>query len=177
MHYIRFLKVPRLVRIGRDQRTLNAKFTITTDLGESFLATDVDVEVLLEDSAGNSVPSSKPIRYSWLGNNGMRALEVSIPIPKKHAGLVKMTVGPIDARYTVTTFTEILNSSPHGGIAAVHSMSLNVDSTASTAEPLAERRFGSNSGNISIWEETGESIARHIWYALFQVRALSFFPH
>lgn len=170
MHYIRFLKVPRLVKTGKgDQRIVSAKITITTDLGESFLLADVGIEVLLEDSAG-IVLEGKPIRYSWDGRNGMRALEVSIPVPKRQTGFVKMSIRPGDREYVVNSYADVLNTSSHGGIATVYSMPVNLDANDVT-EALAERRFVTESGNISIWEETGESIARHIWYDIsHQVR-------
>ncbi|KAE8453642.1 hypothetical protein EG329_009153 [Mollisiaceae sp. DMI_Dod_QoI] len=164
MHYIRFLKVPRLIRTGKDQRTLVAKVTITTDLGESFLASNVAIEALLEDPAGVPVPTTRPTRYTWDGKNGMRSLEVSIALPKRCTGLVKMSVRPVDRKYAVDTFQDALGTSGHGGIAAVRSIEIAVESN-NAAAPLAERRFITGSGAISIWEETGESIARHIWDA------------
>lgn len=174
MHYIRFLKAPRLVRGSRGQKTLNAKITITTDLGESFLAADVGVEVFLEDLQRSVLLASKPISYSWLGRNGMRALGISVPVPRSHAGGLKMCVRPIEARYSVGSFGGIFDSSPrHAGIVAVYSTALDVSSN-SVNEPLAERRFETNTGSIRIWEETGESIARHIWYAYSRY---VFLPH
>ena len=167
MHYIRFLKVPRVLQQGRDQKTLSAKITITTDLGESFLGADVGVEVFLSDLSGTIIPGSKPISYSWLGRNGMRALEISIATPKSHRGGLKMCIHPKDARYSVESFNSIFTSSSSllGGIVAVHSTTINLDSNTAT-EALAERQFKTPMGGIiSIWEETGESIARHIWYA------------
>ena len=50
-----------------------------------------------------------------------------------------------------------------GGVVGVRSIGVDVNSS-STSAPLAERRFGMGKWEISIWEETGESIARHIWY-------------
>jgi hypothetical protein len=56
MHYIRFLKSPKLVRVRIDARdgrqTIEAKVTVTTDLGESFLAADIGLVVCLVDGEG-----------------------------------------------------------------------------------------------------------------------------
>lgn len=165
MHYIRFLKVPRLIRTGRDQRTLTAKVTITTDLGESFLAADVLVEALLEFPSGIPIPNAKPSRHTWGGRNGMRSLEISIAMPKKHAGLLKMSVQAVERKYAdVESFQDTFSVALPGGIVAANSMPMDVNAI-DTSKALAERRFTTNLGAISIWEETGESIARHIWYA------------
>ncbi|CZR61207.1 uncharacterized protein PAC_11103 [Phialocephala subalpina] len=165
MHYIRFLKVPRLIRIGRDQRTLTAKITITTDLGESFLATDVVVEALLEFPSGVPIPNAKQSRHTWAGKNGMRSIEVSIAVPRKHTGLLRMSVRAVERKYAdVESLQDTFSPALPGGIVAVNSMPIDIDSSH-TSEALAKRRFSTNLGSISIWEETGESIARHIWDA------------
>ena len=96
MHYIRFLKVPRLVATGNGQKTINAKITITTDLGESFLRADLTVLVSLEGPG-----DEKGIRYMWEGVKGMRGLEVSVAVPRRHAGTVKMVVGPSKAKLEI----------------------------------------------------------------------------
>jgi len=68
----------------------------------------------------------------------------------------------------VDTFIAALGAGDEGGVVSVQSMSIN--STRSRDDvPLALRRFTARTKmkGVSIWEETGESIARHIWYDLF----------
>lgn len=172
MYYIRFLKVPRLVRIGRDQRTLTAKITITTDLGESFLAADVLIEALLTFPSGISMPNTKSKQQTWAGKNGMRSLELRIAVPRKHKGYLEMSVRAVEQKYAAAeSFQDTFSPSLPGGIVAVNSMPIDVD-IIDTSKALVERRFTTNLGAISIWEETGESIARHIWYACTPGRSL-----
>jgi hypothetical protein len=56
-----------------------------------------------------------------------------------------------------------------GGIVSVRSMEIDVQSGQAEGTGMAERVFRSSVRNdwteIHIWEETGESIARHVWYA------------
>jgi hypothetical protein len=79
-----------------------------------------------------------------------------------------LLIRPEKACHQVITFTDVLDATGEGGVVAVRSMS--IDTSLSKKEkfevPLALRSFKNGSGTryISIWEETGESIARHIWY-------------
>ena len=60
-----------------------------------------------------------------------------------------------------------INREGEGGVVPVRSESFALSGETGTASsvPMAERRFTHNSVKVRIWEETGESIARHIWYA------------
>jgi hypothetical protein len=173
MHYIRFLKLPRALPDG--PRNLTAKITITTDLGEAFLATDVVLLVELEDASGRPVGGSKR-EYMWKGSIGMRALEVVTPVTARSPA-VWMLVRPKEEEYAVDRFEMALRaveveerSDDRGGIVAVRSMAIDLTGKKTTPTRLAERAFSSGNGNtevkVHIWEETGESIARHIWYAM-----------
>lgn len=182
MHYIRFLKPPRFVRSasGAGPATLSAKITITTDLGESFLAIDLALVVELEIDDGNGkrrIVDVPGLEYVWKGRNGMRALEVSVRVPlskAKQAGrILKMLVRPKESRHTVDTFVDVLRGAGQeeededaGGVVAVRSMDVY---TSNNGVGMAERLFAEGKGDekieVCIWEETGESIARHIWYA------------
>jgi len=76
MHYIRFLKTPK-VSPGSSPE-LSARITVTTDLGESFLCIDISLsaEVWLEDGTNCLLARS----FRWKGGNGMRSLDISLPI-------------------------------------------------------------------------------------------------
>lgn len=176
MHYIRFLKPPRLS--STHPNSISAKITITTDLGESFLPIDVPLLVDLEDESGRVLNGSKT-EALWMGSRGMRALEVVLALHVR-SGNVRMFFRPKEERYAVDGFESLLEykhgsnddseeDGENGGIVAVRSMHIDVTGKNSTQARLAERVFTSGSGtsakNLRIWEETGESIARHIWYA------------
>ena len=178
MHYIRFLKSPKLVRVRVDARdgrqTIDAKVTVTTDLGESFLAADIGLVVCLVDGDGkNTLGPGK--KYLWNGRNGMRSLEVSVPVARVlRTGRVRMVVSPKEELYKVGTFEQVLggeatNEDESGGVISVRSMEINLQDGKPVGTGMAERVFTSTAGDttkeIHIWEETGESIARHVWYA------------
>jgi hypothetical protein len=178
MHYVRFLKSPKLVRVRIDARdgkqTVDAKVTVTTDLGESFLAADIGLVVCLIDGDGKYTlgPGKK---YLWNGRKGMRSLEVSVPVARLlRTGRVRMVVGPKEERYKAGAFEEVLggeatNEDESGDVVAIRSMEINLRDGKPVGTGMAERVFTSTAGDtikeIHIWEETGESIARHVWYA------------
>lgn len=177
MHYIRFLKPPRMQR-GGSAPQLAAKVTLTTDLGESFLWADVKLAVELVDSDGNTKLLPKVKEYLWKGSEGMRSLEVSLPIPiskgrrtAQTGGIhsVRMLVRPVSENHAVDTFTAVLGPG-EGGLMAVRSMAIETNPPQNTSiipsVSLAERVINLGKSELHIWEETGESIARHIWYAL-----------
>lgn len=181
MHYIRFLKPPRLLggRRGNAPSVLKAKVTVTTDLGESFLWANVDLVVELTDGTGKRV-LERGKGYTWKGSEGMRSLQVELLIPafrcKESGGMLRMLVRPKEDFLAVENFERMLgDSNEHedtgkmGCVMAVRSMAIEIPSNQSlpisTTTSMAERTFRFGKSEIHIWEETGESIARHIWYA------------
>ena len=175
MHYIRFFKSPRLVL--NSPAVLSAKITVTTDLGESFLCANVALLVELESEDGKILQSPKPREFAWKGTEGMRSLDISLPIPmskeKATAGeYVKMLVRPKNAKHAIISFEDVLSATYvgdcGGGIVAVRSMSTDIRPSPNRQKKavggMAERVFTYGDKQIRIFEETGESIARHIWY-------------
>ncbi|TGO46350.1 hypothetical protein BOTNAR_0594g00010 [Botryotinia narcissicola] len=173
MHYIRLFKQPRLLPIASSASSsspqiLSAKITITTDLGESYLMSDVKLRVEIEVD-GKSLGGGK--EYIWKGTNGMRSLEIQIPIkvPRGVEQWATMIVGPAENTYGVDSLEHVLGTSQNeGGIVKVRSRSFDLKTGATRSEGMAERVFSTGFGRrdkIHIWEETGESIARHIWDA------------
>ncbi|KUJ20698.1 uncharacterized protein LY89DRAFT_771671 [Mollisia scopiformis] len=161
MHYIRILKPPRLTT---DRKSVLAKITITTDLGDSFLASDLSV--LASVSSGPAIP------FQWSGRSGMRGLEVCVPVSGKGKGKGKgkggkerMYVRAKEGGVAVEEFKDVLKG--EAGVVGVWSAEIDV-SSPEPVERVVERRFG----DVSIWEETGESIARHIWDAGLVLSAL-----
>lgn len=178
MHYIRFLKPPRLVTSSRAQ-TLSAKITITTDLGESFLCADVSLIVELQCSDQSCVQVGNGTEFLWKGKEGMRSLEVSVRTSTRKSGCtspnLRMLVRPKEEKYAMVVFDAIVDEKnirypeDAGGIVAVWSMDIDTKTTPDNQNNgtarMAERFFTTIRKDIRICEETGESIARHIWYS------------
>jgi hypothetical protein len=172
MHYIRFLKPPRLTvnTLRAGPSSLAAKITITTDLGESFLWSNVTVIAELVAEDGHTI-IGRGKELEWKGSDGMRALEVVLQIPGRHKGDVRMLVRPKDKALGVESCANVLKGEGAGGVVVVRSMVIShteteMSSSNTIQPPLAERVFTTKEGKeLKIWEETGESIARHIWYA------------
>jgi hypothetical protein len=132
--------------------------------------TDIQLVAELEMNGNTILGTSN--EYTWKGSNGMRALEVQIPIPARRGAkfdrLVKMVVKPKDHAYTMNTFEDVLASGggDSGGVVTLRSMDMNLSSKESTAMSMAERVFitqqQSSATTLRMYEETGESIARHI---------------
>jgi len=184
MHYIRFLKPPRL--LAGSTPTVSAKVTVTTDLGESFLFSELILLVELELDDGTNV--GKGCEYLWKGQDGMRSIEVKLLVPstlRRSGKNFKMLIRPKDIIYSVDSFSAALKSyltinSKQGGVLAVRSMKIDPNPPAngqsSVVTSMAERVFRSGHREVRIWEETGESIARHIWYDYLREVCPSFPP-
>ncbi|KAB8302305.1 hypothetical protein EYC80_005741 [Monilinia laxa] len=130
---------------------------------------DVKLRAVIEV---DGAPIAAGKEYVWKGTNGMRSLEIQIPvrIPREEGRWMTMVVSPVEKVYEVDSFEVILGKSngTKGGIATVRSRGIDLKTRETRSEGLAERVFhtGFEKGEeIRIWEETGESIARHIWDA------------
>ncbi|KAG4438482.1 hypothetical protein IFR05_006050 [Cadophora sp. M221] len=167
MHYIRFLKSPKNIRDSRGNHVLSAVITITTDLGDSFLYSDMPLFVELEDTNGNRlVDGGHAKEYTWTGSDGFKGLPVEVPIGKQtiHAGgEIKMVVRAKGERRRAESFDHVLGNRPKS---AEDDGSVVTLRGSAKASGMVERVFQYGDGQkIQIWEEAGESIARHIWDA------------
>jgi len=154
VHYIRFLRTPQ---VGRGKKTIDiaAVVAVTTDLGDAYYAEDVDLLVEVTQAHGpHQMLHSQVVK--WTG--GSRASKFALCCEIKDTSL------PV--RLHVTT------DATAAAIAACHVPKLLdawSDSFALSdkqrAEPMVERQILlPNMTCLRIWEETGDSIARHIWY-------------
>jgi hypothetical protein len=160
MRYIRFLKTPRVVtEKGTDKHHIHCLVTITSDLGDSFLPYDVQLsaEVLLSD------PSEKILVWKtahW--SAGMRSLSITFPSLKSRASL-RVRVG-VEPKSAFDEYHRLCDQESRG-IVSAWSAPFTTSSGSEEAVKLVERRFRlPNHTEVHIWEETGESIARHLWY-------------
>jgi hypothetical protein len=158
MRYIRFLKPPKV-----QGQSIKALITITSDLGESFLPDDVQLCVNLRNDTTGKIYLQKKIKWSV----GMRSLPFAFDISegdirwpsRVHVSLqgascdrFEKTPDGINLPNIISAWSDILD--PSKGI--------------NEASRTVERRFmASSECTTRIWEETGESIARHLWYDIW----------
>lgn len=152
VHYIRFLSPPQVTQIEKKTITISIVVAITTDLGDTFFPEDV----LLSCAVGtqNETGIVHKQHASWTG--GSRALKVALQCPGKYASQsVRVHVFASD----LEKHHSILN------ILDVYSVPFDL-TDKQRAEPLVDRQFSlANSSLVKVREETGDSIARHIWDA------------
>jgi len=160
MRYVRFLKTPRIVVDARSpsRRHVVSLITITSDLGDSFLP--YSIQLSAELLACGSREAERLLLWSsvqWAA--GMRSVDVKLPLSQSHTSLpLRLKIG-IDAKSTCDDYNGLADNGSRGVVSAWSAPF----TLATDAARLAERRFRLSSGTVSIWEETGNSIARHLW--------------
>lgn len=154
VYYVRFLKLPKADKLG-NSTVVTAVITVTTDLGESFFNGDITLVASLHPEGSESVLVQKNLR--WRGQNRvldvelrMRSEDVEFPV-RLHVGA--KGCGALDDIHlaqlpeVVSIWSGIFD--PSGSSYATHNV---------------QRRFAFSRGApLLIWEESQESIARHIW--------------
>lgn len=156
VYYIRFLKSPRTHQ-QKGSLSISALICITTDLGDSFLAQDVDLVIILAIENPQKVLLQKSLKWKA----GKRELAISLgPLPASLAqSKLVLAVRACDTRRSQPLSSDPLYTAPLvvSGWSAPFGLQ-------HPAEKLVERRFGIEDGpDLRIWEEMGNSIARHIW--------------
>ncbi|KAI9714523.1 MAG: hypothetical protein M1820_000484 [Bogoriella megaspora] len=161
MHYIRFLKAPYIASEG-NKTLLKCLITITTDLGDAFYPEEVPVTVTLrsEDPDGDIF-----LRKNLAWSNGMRSLPIAFDITNTDVDWpARVHICKKGSPYSDHFESHHPGSPP--SIISAWSDILNPSESILEAKKLVERRFTPVSNRvISIWEETGESITRHLWDA------------
>ncbi|KAL3474653.1 UPF0665 family protein c [Aspergillus californicus] len=161
VYYIRFLKTPRLQKQKTGSIAASALICVTTDLGDAFLSQDVDLLATLHLAHNEKVICQA--RPQWQG--GKRELPIILgPLPASVSQQVMII--SVTARTAGSVSSDSLRNQ--------HNIPLVISGWSATfggpqlsvADKLVERRFNVNDAvELSIWEETGNSIARHIWDA------------
>jgi len=178
MYYIRFLKVPKLTPVGGPNGCFHfyTVIAITTDLGESFYFNDIKLFIFLNGPLSSNVHEREASQYRRLETvfwrRGMRSLAITAKLSYDCCWPARVVITP-DRGLAVTEFLDKLMLS--------HTSKISMDPAVFSAwsAPLAPtkerhvvcqasklcmRRIVSNHPiELNIWEETGESIARHIW--------------
>ncbi|EZF30522.1 family protein [Trichophyton mentagrophytes] len=169
-HYVRFLKPPRI-----ETGSIKTLVTLTTDLGDSFLADEVELRasVLRVDSENDSLKNDrrsvqciKQKNFTWTAASrqvliAIDGLQLDL---RRHA--VRLHVGPADRGghqpgpdddFAVSSAIPTVISAwspPFGG------------PDSHQADKLALRWLRTRCpAEVRIWEETGNNLARHIWDA------------
>jgi hypothetical protein len=161
MRYIRFLKTPRVaIEKGTSRNQISCLVTITSDLGDSFLPYDIQlVAEVLSLQPEEEVAVWRTVQWKA----GMRSLPITFPLKKSSkSSEFRIRVG-VEPK---AQHDEYFKLSEEGacGVVSAWSQLFGLSATAGAAEKLVIRRFKLPSGLIvSIYEETGESIARHLW--------------
>lgn len=185
MRYIRFLKPPRVVLDkNRPSAHVSCLVTITSDLGDSFLPYSltlsaeliqderltsnpalephVDIDTQLPASeillSSNSVKAWKTVQWK----EGMRSLPIILPLSRTYRqdGALVVRIGT-EPKSDADDFHRMLLEDSRGVI-SVWSAPFNLPSGAPVSRTV-ERRFRIGPRIHHIFEETGESIARHVW--------------
>lgn len=157
VYYVRFLKSPKLQTLQAGLVSVSALISITTDLGDAFLADDVRLHATLSSVDANTVLRQD----SFLWQAGKRELLVSVG-PVRLGSRPPMVILGIGSSASVDT-DSLLDPSTVPVVISGWSTAFG-GPQALPAEKLIERRLRlQNQSELRVWEETGNNIARHIW--------------
>lgn len=149
--YIRFLKSPKLDQKGH----VRALITITTDLGDDFYPADLTIyAIIVTAQYGEWMSEWQTLKWK----SGMRSLWVEFK--DAHASPPDPSRLIVNSRRSREADVVQLDNMPE--VFGVWSDTFGRDKNQACS--IVERRYRTDSGpERVIVEETGESIARHIW--------------
>ena len=153
MQYIRFLKVPSF-----SGDTISALITITSDLGDSFMHRDsAVVGAVRSKDGGGAVIARKD--FTWRAS--MRSLKIEIAV---RAGAAKGQ--PVVLQVSTSDLVMVDQLLGAGfKVMSVWSSPVVLRAGQARGQDLVERRLDvGRKMHLSVWEETKNSIALHIWY-------------
>lgn len=167
MHYIRFLKTPVLTYINSEQSThsVYSLITITSDLGDSFFPEDLNLSAFILYGRHEQEKAIHYQAFQWKAR--MRSLQLQLHFkPHTPRRLVQLRL-MIAAKDTVDTCQGYQRVSL-GKLPSI--ISVWSEAFGFERRPLKREieRWLQLPGDIDIVirEETGESIACHIWYGI-----------
>ncbi|CAG9999260.1 unnamed protein product [Clonostachys byssicola] len=182
MHYIRCLSSPKLSPSGKNTQ-LEVVFTITTDLGDSFLSPKepIELEAILHVTAGKkdskTLPLSQKGQLVW--KRGQRIAKPVFLLPAIVTQIIAAGLGvqvqirasrAISADRASLILSEEASGSRGAGLGLVMSVWLTLSPKSKDGQRHSTRKLGLGAAGgtpmtIEMEEELGESIARHIWDA------------
>ncbi|TKA27716.1 hypothetical protein B0A50_04817 [Salinomyces thailandicus] len=152
MHYIRFLKTPK-VDVDNSTVSLKAVITITTDLGETFHPKPLDLVATLRSPDEDGEIYLRR-RLQWPGN-GARSVPIQLDISRQ------------DIEWPACLHVALQGPKIQGflpPVVDVWSGSMNPVKGEFSSGWRVERRFTSLAERtLSLLEDSGDSIARHLW--------------
>lgn len=180
MRYVRFLKTPRVVHDKHLKAAhVSCLITITSDLGDSFLPYPLSLSAELlqnEPETGTATDpgcaltkieelarTDKVITWRTIQwTEGMRSLNVTIPLSRnyKRKGPLVVRIGT-EPKSRCDELGKLLLPESRG-VVSVWSAPFNLRDESCVLRTV-ERRFLVGTRVHCILEETGESIARHVW--------------
>jgi len=162
VHYLRFLRTPQIENVSKKAVEITAVAAVTTDLGDSFLSQDVTIIARVVDGTTTHGEVLYSTEVSWKGT--MRAVKVNLQCNIRVLGRL--------VHLHLTTRDTISAHASYGIPAIVDVWSSQFTVKAATrAEPVVERRLQLRSkSQARILEETGDSIARHIWLVVSPIK-------
>ena len=154
VHYIRILKTPQVSQKAGRSLSINAVVTVSTDLGDTFFPADVALIVFLAD-ANHPHAAFFEQPFYWRGGSRNLNINLDATLPSAlHSLRLHVTSKPSISSLSLCTVPKIFD---------VYSAAFTVDK-GTRAPPIEERRLKLLERTyVQIWEETGNSIARHIW--------------
>lgn len=156
VHYVRFLRTPH-VAVSKKTIDISGVIAITTDLGDSLFSEDVDlVAEVVEINHPRGVLCTTMLQ--WQADS--RALKFTIQCPGKYVSK------SVALHVTTKATTTALHLLAVPEILDIWSVNFRLSDKQRT-EPVVERQLWlKNKSLVRVLEETGDSIARHIWYAV-----------
>lgn len=169
MRYIRFLKPPTLIAPSNSssKSRISCLITITSDLGESFFP--YDLNLCVELWSRDREEEAKVLCHAtchWKA--GMRTVPISVEIPR--ASFSRPDTWPlklhisVESRTSSDQWTHLFHENLARGVISAWSADIHPDIGNGKVSRMVERRIEYGK-TLHIWEETGESIARHLWDA------------
>lgn len=175
MHYIRCLRAPKVTLSSRAS-LLELTFTITTDLGDSFLFPDEPIPLVVtvhtsDDAAKRAWPLAGKDQLFW--KNGQRVAKPTLRLPPEASKAlsighkVELCISAA-SRYSADGVTDVLRSGGgEDGLVMPVWATLGSQTGEDVAVSFRKLHLANAAGGLPralvISEEIGESIARHIW--------------
>lgn len=159
VHYIRFLKIPQTV-VKHRQTYVRALVTVTTDLGETFYPGDCELFAVL---LGHNDQVLSPWSVSqWRSTMRNVWIEVKVQSPPNALQDFSILVNDTKSASPDEVTPECVMLSARCAVPF-----------PTTMEPdyAVQRALKTHQASLRIYEEMGESIARHIWYEDCAIRS------
>jgi len=162
MHYIRFLKTPILIISRKGSASLKALITITTDLAESLFPEYVKLRVCILTLRPKHVGHSA-LQQEIYWNAGDRKILIDISVPREMIDM-RMKIFVLAANETYRFFGSHRGELIMPVIVPVMSGFVDCREGKLSSGNRVQRYIDMTNGKrIHVWEDTGESIARHVW--------------